>query len=94
MEEGQVIPVKVALRIRPLVSKETREGCQVALEKVENEPQVHILNTNKCFTYDYAYGDESEQEHVYQEAIRPILENLFKGINERVRKTSCHDKLS
>jgi hypothetical protein len=43
----KVIPVKVAVRIRPLVSKEIAEGCQSALEVVEGEPQVrnrhHII---------------------------------------------------
>ena len=36
----KVIPVKVAVRIRPLVPKEINEGCQSALEVVEGEPQV------------------------------------------------------
>ena len=36
----KVIPVKVAVRVRPLVPKEVREGCQAALEVVEGEPQV------------------------------------------------------
>ena len=55
MAEDKVIPVKVALRIRPQSAKETREGCQTALELVENEPQVRDSNSNKCWTYDYAY---------------------------------------
>ena len=37
---------QVALRIRPLVPKELREGCQPALELVPNEPQV---NRNRFF---------------------------------------------
>jgi len=69
------------LRIRPLVAKETREGCQAALELVPNEPQVLIGNTNKCFTYDFAYDGETEQAVVYQEAVRPIIEKLFIGFN-------------
>ena len=36
----KVIPVKVAVRVRPLVPKEVREGYQPALEVVEGEPQV------------------------------------------------------
>ena len=34
------------MRIRPLVAKETREGCQAALELVPNEPQV--IKKKKC----------------------------------------------
>ena len=38
----KVIPVKVAVRIRPLNEKEINEGCQAALEQVEGEPQVGL----------------------------------------------------
>ena len=37
------------------------------------------MNTNKSFTYDFAYDAESEQVQVYQDCVRPILEKLFKG---------------
>ena len=36
----KIIPVQVAVRIRPLNEKENNEGCQAALEQVEGEPQV------------------------------------------------------
>ena len=36
----KVIPVRVAVRIRPLNDKEGSEGCQAVLEQVEGEPQV------------------------------------------------------
>jgi len=84
MAEEKIIPVKVALRIRPLVSKETREGCMRALELMKNEPQVHLLNTQKSFTFDYGYDDESDQMQVYQEAVKPIVNKLFKGYNVTV----------
>ena len=38
----KIIPVKVAVRIRPLNDKESNEGCQAVLEQVEGEPQVII----------------------------------------------------
>ena len=39
----KVIPVKVAVRIRPINEKEIGEGCQAALEQVEGEPQVRLF---------------------------------------------------
>lgn len=39
-EEVKGIPVRVALRCRPLVSKEISEGCQTCLSFVPGEPQV------------------------------------------------------
>ena len=43
MGDDKVIPVRVAVRIRPINKKEKNEGCQTALEVVENEPQVRKL---------------------------------------------------
>ena len=43
MGDDKVIPVKVAVRIRPISKKEKNEGCQTALEVVDNEPQVTII---------------------------------------------------
>lgn len=39
-EDEKWIPVRVALRCRPLVPKETSEGCQLCLSFVPGEPQV------------------------------------------------------
>lgn len=39
-EDDKVIPVRVALRCRPLVPKEINEGCQGCLTFVPGEPQV------------------------------------------------------
>lgn len=39
-EDDKVIPVRVALRCRPLVPKEISEGCQCCLTFVPGEPQV------------------------------------------------------
>ena len=43
MGEDKAIPVKVAVRIRPLNDKEHREGCQAVLEQVKGEPQVRFI---------------------------------------------------
>ena len=43
MATEKIIPVQVAVRIRPLNEKETNEGCQAALEQVEGEPQVRRI---------------------------------------------------
>lgn len=41
-EDVKVIPVRVALRCRPLVPKEINEGCQCCLTFVPGQPQVFI----------------------------------------------------
>ncbi|XP_033632006.1 chromosome-associated kinesin KIF4-like [Asterias rubens] len=86
MPEGagdQDIPVRVALRCRPLVPKEKSEGCQMCVKFIPNEPQV-VLGKNKAFTYDYAFGPDILQEPVYTSAVAPLVEGIFKGLNATV----------
>uniref|UniRef100_A0A7N8XM77 Kinesin-like protein n=1 Tax=Mastacembelus armatus TaxID=205130 RepID=A0A7N8XM77_9TELE len=82
-EEAKVIPVRVALRCRPLVPKEIGEGCQCCLTFVPGEPQV-IVGTEKAFTYDYVFDPTAEQEEVFNTAVSPLLCGLFKGYHATV----------
>jgi kinesin family protein 4/21/27 len=44
--EAKVIPVRVALRCRPLVPKELNEGCECCLTFSPGEPQVRPPHTD------------------------------------------------
>ncbi|XP_070583532.1 chromosome-associated kinesin KIF4-like isoform X2 [Erythrolamprus reginae] len=81
--EDTAIPVKVALRCRPLLPKEIADGCQMCLSFVPGEPQV-ILGSNKCFTYDYVFDPSTEQEEVFNVAIAPLMDGIFSGYNATV----------
>uniref|UniRef100_A0A8C4V6I9 Kinesin family member 4A n=1 Tax=Falco tinnunculus TaxID=100819 RepID=A0A8C4V6I9_FALTI len=82
-EDDKVIPVRVALRCRPLVPKETSEGCQMCLSFTPGEPQV-VVGSNKCFTYDYVFDPSVEQEEVFNTAVSPLIRGIFKGYNATV----------
>uniref|UniRef100_W5LM61 Kinesin family member 4 n=1 Tax=Astyanax mexicanus TaxID=7994 RepID=W5LM61_ASTMX len=82
-EDDKVIPVRVALRCRPLVPKEINEGCQCCLTFVPGEPQV-VVGSDKAFTYDYVFDPTTEQEEVFNMAVSPLLSGLFKGYNATV----------
>ena len=84
-EEGKVIPVKVALRCRPLVPKEIDEGCQTCLSFVPGEPQI-ILGASKSFTYDFVFTPDTPQEDVFTESVAPLIAGIFKG-----EKSVCID---
>uniref|UniRef100_A0A8C3B4V5 Kinesin family member 4 n=1 Tax=Cyclopterus lumpus TaxID=8103 RepID=A0A8C3B4V5_CYCLU len=77
------IPVRVALRCRPLVPKENNEGCQCCLTFVPGQPQV-IVGTEKAFTYDYVFDPTAEQEEVFNSTVSPLLCGLFKGYHATV----------
>ena len=72
-----VIPVRVALRIRPLSAKEIANGCDTAIEKVPGRSQVKVKE-EKAFTYDYVYSTDSKQSDVY-DSVKPLVNQLFQG---------------
>ncbi len=54
------IPVRVAVRARPLSEKEETAGCQDCVMLVPGRPQILIKNSDKAFTFDYAFGQVFE----------------------------------
>lgn len=79
----KAIPVKVALRIRPLNQREKNDACSECLRTISNEPQV-ILGKDKPFTYDYVFGQNTPQIDIYEASVQPLLDALFKGYNATV----------
>ncbi|TNN86865.1 Chromosome-associated kinesin KIF4 [Liparis tanakae] len=82
-EDDKGIPVRVALRCRPLVPKENNEGCQCCLTFVPGQPQV-IVGTEKAFTYDFVFDPTAEQDEVFNTTVSPLLCGLFKGYHATV----------
>lgn len=75
--------VKVAVRIRPLVESERNRGCREIVQKTEREPQV-VVNTGaepQKYTYNYVFASDDSQEVVYENAVKTMMMNLFKGYN-------------
>lgn len=75
--------VKVAVRIRPLVSSEEQRGCQNVVDKTPNVPQVLIDGgrSNEMYTFNYVFSQDDTQETIYDNAVEGLLEPLFKGYN-------------
>uniref|UniRef100_A0A8D2P4Y6 Kinesin family member 27 n=1 Tax=Zosterops lateralis melanops TaxID=1220523 RepID=A0A8D2P4Y6_ZOSLA len=80
MEE---IPVKVAVRVRPLLSKEILYNHQACVRLVPNAKQV-IIGKDHVFTFDFVFGKNSTQEEVYAVCIKPLLVSLTEGYNATV----------
>ncbi|KAM9262617.1 kinesin-like protein KIF27 isoform 1-T1 [Morus bassanus] len=77
------IPVKVAVRIRPLLSKEVLHNHQVCVRLVPNTQQI-IIGKDRVFTFDFVFGKNSTQEEVYAVCIKPLLVSLTEGYNATV----------
>ncbi|XP_054666511.1 kinesin-like protein KIF27 isoform X1 [Grus americana] len=84
MESGmEEIPVKVAVRIRPLLSREVLHNHQVCVRLVPNTRQI-IIGKDRVFTFDFVFGKNSTQEEVYTVCIKPLLVSLTEGYNATV----------
>jgi hypothetical protein len=59
-----VIPVKVATRVRPLSEMELGNGCMDIIDVIPGRPQVAIRNSDKSFTFDYAFGQVISPFHL------------------------------
>lgn len=77
------IPVKVAVRIRPLSSKEILHNHQVCVRPVPNTQQI-IIGKDRVFTFDHVFGKSSTQDDVYSSCIKPLLVSLIEGYNSTV----------
>lgn len=76
--------VRVAVRVRPLVNSEINRGCQNIATKTPNQQQIVVnagLKSNKMYTFNYVFAPEDSQRMIYEDAIRSMVENLFKGYN-------------
>jgi hypothetical protein len=69
---------RVGLRVRPLTEKEHLSNCAECISFIPDEPQV-LVGTDKSFTFDYVFRNDSEQQQVYETAAVPLLEKFIEG---------------
>jgi hypothetical protein len=77
--------VKVAVRARPMSSKEIGRGCQNIIT-IDGGKAITVKGTegnqeDKTFTFDFAYDSSSSQIQVYQDLGRPIVTQALDGFN-------------
>lgn len=82
--------VKVAVRVRPLVTSELNSGCRNIIEKTPGAHQLLVTGgvqggingkANDVYTFNNVFMPEDSQVKVYDEAVKPMIENLFQGYN-------------
>ncbi|CAM9335866.1 unnamed protein product [Ascophyllum nodosum] len=91
MIDNESSNVRVAVRCRPLSSKEVAQGCQTIIT-VENN-QISIASPDeggsgkrepKSFTYDFSYDWNSTQEGVHLDLGAPIVTKALQGYNATI----------
>ncbi|VDO17934.1 unnamed protein product, partial [Brugia timori] len=76
---SEVIPVRVAVRVRPLNSREKAENSQECVQCFVEQSQISI--NGKMFTFDSVFDPTTSQEIIYDECAAPLLEKIFDGYN-------------
>lgn len=75
--------VRVAVRIRPQISREIIDMCNICTSVTPGEPQV-TLGNDKAFTYNYVFDTFSTQDEVYEKCVAPLVSSSLQGYNATV----------
>lgn len=93
VDSGQVVSVRVALRVRPAnidIQQEVLKDFvlpRTAVHLVPDEPQIIIGKdqaSQKSFTFDYVYGPNSSQNEIYEELAAPLVNQFLLGFNATI----------
>ncbi|XP_077796392.1 kinesin-like protein KIF7 isoform X9 [Macaca mulatta] len=76
-------PVRVALRVRPLLPKELLHGHQSCLQVEPGLGRI-TLGRDRHFGFHVVLAEDAGQEAVYQACVQPLLEAFFEGFNATV----------
>jgi len=72
--------VRVAVRLRPLNSRERLAGADELIICEAPSKQI-IAGPEHCFTYDSVFGADSLQEDLFTELTQPLLNSFMAGFN-------------
>lgn len=93
INSGQVVSVRVALRVRPAnidIQQEVLKDFVIprtALHLVPDEPQIIIGKdeaSQKSFTFDYVYGPNCSQNEIYSDLAAPLVNQFLQGFNATI----------
>uniref|UniRef100_A0A5S6QUX3 Kinesin motor domain-containing protein n=1 Tax=Trichuris muris TaxID=70415 RepID=A0A5S6QUX3_TRIMR len=73
------IPVKVAIRCRPMALMEKEQGATDCLQILSDHRQVVI--DGRCFQFDEVFGHSCSQHQVYESCAAPLCDSFFEGYN-------------
>ncbi|CDW88014.1 kinesin motor domain containing protein [Stylonychia lemnae] len=78
--------VKVVVRCRPFVDKETKMGCKKIIDAEKNITQISISkpddrDTIKSFRFDEVFDENSTQQQIYDEVAFSLVESVSEGYN-------------
>eukprot|EP00941_MAST-03F_sp_MAST-3F-sp1_P006447 g6447.t1 len=73
--------VQVAVRIRPMNSKEESDSSDSCCISVSADGKQVRMGMDQLFTFDQVFAATAGQEDIFNEAAKPMLTDLFNGYN-------------
>ncbi|OZJ05761.1 hypothetical protein BZG36_01320 [Bifiguratus adelaidae] len=80
--------IQVVVRCRGRIGKEVRDASTIAVRtsavrgrEVTVQPYENGIDSGKTYTFDRVFGPEAGQEHVFNDVVKPILEEVLLGYN-------------
>lgn len=77
------VPVKVAVRVRPLVGQEKVHNVPQCVHFIPDKPQL-VLGKDRGFTFDYVFPPKTTQAEVYDKCVEPLVKSCMEGYNATV----------
>jgi len=74
------VPVRLAVRIRSLNSK-LKQGNKKCINKVNEQPQVNLVNKDKTYSYDFVFDENKIQKEVYRVSAAYLVKEVLKCFN-------------
>ncbi|XP_034548354.1 kinesin-like protein KIF27 [Notolabrus celidotus] len=77
------VSIQVAVRVRPLLSKEVVLNHRVSVWTEPDSTDV-VVSPNCVFSFDHTFGPDAEQDELYETCVQPLVEYLMDGFNATV----------
>jgi hypothetical protein len=75
--------VRVAVRARPLVSKELIESPNIIVKCYDQDNQL-VIGKDRAFTFDKVFDIGTQQEDVFEICVKNLVLGCFQGYNATV----------
>ena len=76
------IPVRVVVRVRPLIDTEITSGASECVTVDEKTGSVFV--NDRTFQFDGVFGTNCSQEYVYAKSVRDLLNSTFEGYDATI----------
>ena len=76
------IPVKVVVRVRPLIPLELEYGATECVTVDEKNDTVFV--DDRSFNFDRVFGTKCNQDFIYEETVCDLLDSSFNGYNTTI----------